>query len=113
MRQECHEARGYQREAGGTQAHAAPRPRPASCLPRQHDPDGPEDIRTLESNGQRYENLQIGFLIASGVLATTGIVLYVISRPDGCSATGARWSWEPISRRTRRCCTRPTTTRQA
>jgi tetratricopeptide (TPR) repeat protein len=43
----------------------------------------PEDIRTLEANGQRYENLQIGFLIASGVLATTGVVLYVISRPDG------------------------------
>jgi tetratricopeptide (TPR) repeat protein len=42
----------------------------------------PEDIRELESRGQHYENLQIGFLIASGVLAATGVVLYVVSRPD-------------------------------
>lgn len=49
-----------------------------------HDPMAPwpDDIRTLQDRGQRYENLQIGFLIGSGVLVTTGVVLYVVSRPD-------------------------------
>jgi tetratricopeptide (TPR) repeat protein len=47
----------------------------------------PAGIRDLQNRGQRYENMQIGFLVAGGVLATTGVVLYVISRPDGAEHT--------------------------
>ena len=32
--------------------------------------------------GERDNKLQVGFLIASGVLVTTGVVLYVVGRPD-------------------------------
>ena len=42
----------------------------------------PSGIRDLQNRGQHYENMQIGFLVAGGVLATTGVVLYMISRPD-------------------------------
>jgi hypothetical protein len=43
----------------------------------------PDNIKDLQARGQHYENLQIGYLIAGGVLATAGAVLYVVSRPDG------------------------------
>ncbi|HMG55872.1 MAG TPA: tetratricopeptide repeat protein [Kofleriaceae bacterium] len=42
----------------------------------------PPGIRELEARGQHYEDLQIGFLIASGVLLTAGVVVYVAGRPD-------------------------------
>jgi hypothetical protein len=49
-----------------------------------HDPKQPwpSNIRGLMQEGERDNRLQIGFLVASGVLVTTGVVLYLISRPD-------------------------------
>ena len=41
----------------------------------------PTNIRDLERRGQLYENLQVGSLIAGGVLVTAGVVLYVVGRP--------------------------------
>jgi hypothetical protein len=43
----------------------------------------PDGVRDMQNRGQRYENMQIGFLVAGGVLVTTGVVLYMVSRPDG------------------------------
>jgi hypothetical protein len=50
-----------------------------------HDPTKPwpDNIKDIQARGQHYENLQISYLIAGGVLATAGVVLYVIGRPDG------------------------------
>jgi hypothetical protein len=50
-----------------------------------HDPKQPwpSNIRDLMKEGDRDNSLAIGFLVASGVLVTTGVVLYVVSRPDG------------------------------
>jgi hypothetical protein len=45
----------------------------------------PDNIRDLMKEGERDNNLQLGFLVASGVLVTTGVVLYVVGRPDGAS----------------------------
>ena len=42
----------------------------------------PDNIRDIMKEGERDNNLQLGFLVASGVLVTTGIVLYVVGRPD-------------------------------
>lgn len=55
-----------------------------------HDPKQPwpSNIRDLMKEGDRDNNLQIGFLVASGVLVTTGVVLYVVSRPDGAPEHG-------------------------
>ena len=49
-----------------------------------HPKDQPwgDDIRAKQSEGERDNRLQAGFLIASGVLVATGVVLYVIGRPD-------------------------------
>jgi len=50
----------------------------------QQDPTKPwpPGIRELEARGQRYEDWQIGCLIASGVALTAGVVVYVAGRPD-------------------------------
>lgn len=40
----------------------------------------PDDIREKERRGQLYENIQIGSLIAGGVLVTSGVILYVVGR---------------------------------
>lgn len=55
-----------------------------------HDPKQPwpPNIRDLMKEGERDNSLQIGFLVASGVLVTTGVVLYVVSRPDGTPEHG-------------------------
>jgi tetratricopeptide (TPR) repeat protein len=45
----------------------------------------PDNIRDLQRRGQAYENLQIDFLIAGGVLAATGAILLVVSRSDASS----------------------------
>jgi tetratricopeptide (TPR) repeat protein len=45
----------------------------------------PDGIRQLQSNGQAYENYQIGFLIAGGVLVTTGAILFMVGRSDEAS----------------------------
>jgi tetratricopeptide (TPR) repeat protein len=42
----------------------------------------PNDIQDLQRRGQNFENLQIGTLVAGGVLVTGGVILYVLSRPD-------------------------------
>jgi tetratricopeptide (TPR) repeat protein len=49
-----------------------------------HPKDQPwgNDIRAKQAEGERDNRLQAGFLIASGVLVATGVVLYVIGRPD-------------------------------
>jgi tetratricopeptide (TPR) repeat protein len=49
-----------------------------------HPKDQPwgNDIRDKQAEGERDNRLQAGFLIASGVLVATGVVLYVIGRPD-------------------------------
>jgi hypothetical protein len=42
----------------------------------------PNDVQEQQKNGQSYENVQIGALIAGGVMLTAGVVLYVVSRTD-------------------------------
>jgi hypothetical protein len=42
----------------------------------------PNDVQEQQKNGQSYENVQIGALIAGGVLVTAGVALYVVSRAD-------------------------------
>lgn len=55
-----------------------------------HDPKQPwpNNIRDLMKEGDRDNTLAIGFLVTSGVLVTTGVVLYVVSRPDGAAERG-------------------------
>jgi tetratricopeptide (TPR) repeat protein len=48
----------------------------------------PKGIGDIEARGQRYEDAQIKCLIASGVLVTAGIVLYIVGRPDGSHDRG-------------------------
>jgi len=43
----------------------------------------PLNIRSLQHSGQRYEDLQIRFLVAGGVLVTAGVALYVVGGPLG------------------------------
>lgn len=40
----------------------------------------PDDIRERERRGQLYENIQVGSLIAGGVLVTSGVILYMVGR---------------------------------
>jgi tetratricopeptide (TPR) repeat protein len=42
----------------------------------------PDNIKDLQRRGQAYENLQIGFLVGGVALATTGVILYFVGRPD-------------------------------
>jgi hypothetical protein len=42
----------------------------------------PDDIRTKQAEGEHDNRLQVGFLVASGVLVATGVMLYVVGRPD-------------------------------
>lgn len=42
----------------------------------------PNNIQDIQRRGQAYENLQVGFLIAGGVLVTTGAILFVVGRSD-------------------------------
>jgi hypothetical protein len=42
----------------------------------------PDNIRTKQAEGEHDNRLQVGFLVASGVLVATGVVLYVVGRPD-------------------------------
>jgi hypothetical protein len=42
----------------------------------------PNDVQEQQKNGQSYENVQIGAMIAGGVMLTAGVVLYVVSRSD-------------------------------
>lgn len=50
----------------------------------------PSDVQDLQRRGQRYEDLQIGFLIAGGVLVTAGAVLYIVGRPDAADRNDRR-----------------------
>lgn len=49
-----------------------------------HDPmtPWPDNIKDLEHRGEAYNSLQVISLIGGGALITTGIVLFVVSRPD-------------------------------
>jgi len=49
-----------------------------------HDPSKPwpGNIRELQDSGESYNRQQVIGLIASGALVTTGVVLFVLSRPD-------------------------------
>ncbi|HEY0479781.1 MAG TPA: tetratricopeptide repeat protein [Kofleriaceae bacterium] len=51
---------------------------------RMGDP-WPDNIQEMMHEGDRDNRYAIGALVTSGVLVTAGIVLYVISRPDGTS----------------------------
>jgi len=42
----------------------------------------PNNIQEIQRRGQAYENLQVGFLIAGGVLVTTAAILFVVGRSD-------------------------------
>lgn len=44
------------------------------------DEPWPDDIRDQQDRGQRYENMQIGFMVAGGVLAIGGAALYMLGR---------------------------------
>jgi tetratricopeptide (TPR) repeat protein len=44
---------------------------------------GWDRIRERQAEGQHDEDLQIGFLIAGGVLVTTGVILYSLGRSSG------------------------------
>ncbi len=47
----------------------------------------PDDIQTKMKEGEHDNRLQVGYLVASGVLVVTGVVLYVVGRPDGSEHT--------------------------
>jgi hypothetical protein len=66
----------------GLGAYAGVRARAISDEISSHDRNQPwpQDIRDLERRGQLFENIQIGGLIAGGVLVTTATILYVSSR---------------------------------
>lgn len=66
----------------GLGAYSGVRARAISDEISSHDRNEPwpGDIRDLERRGQLYENIQIGGLIAGGVLVTTATILYVSSR---------------------------------
>jgi tetratricopeptide (TPR) repeat protein len=42
----------------------------------------PDSIQQMQADGEHDNRAQIGYLIASGVLVATGVVLYVVGRPD-------------------------------
>jgi tetratricopeptide (TPR) repeat protein len=48
----------------------------------------PDAIQDLQRRGQRYEDVQIFTLIGGGVLLTTGVVLYMLSRQDATDHAG-------------------------
>jgi tetratricopeptide (TPR) repeat protein len=54
----------------------------ASAIMPPWDPDKVHKLNELNSEGQHDNRLQVGFLVASGVLVTTGVVLYMVGRPD-------------------------------
>jgi tetratricopeptide (TPR) repeat protein len=53
-----------------------------SHKPNEPWPDG---IQNLMNAGERDNRLQLSYLVASGVLVTAGVVLYVVGRPDAAS----------------------------
>jgi hypothetical protein len=42
----------------------------------------PVDIRQMQAEGERDNRLQVTYLVVTGVLIATGVVLYVVGRPD-------------------------------
>ncbi|HEX8107333.1 MAG TPA: hypothetical protein VF516_06360 [Kofleriaceae bacterium] len=50
----------------------------------------PDDIQTKMKEGEHDNRLQVGYMVASGVLVATGIVLYVVGRPDANERTGEK-----------------------
>jgi tetratricopeptide (TPR) repeat protein len=70
--------------AGGLGVYYGIQGKSISDLINSHPKDAPwqDDIRAKMQEGERDNRLQAGYLIASGVLLATGVVLYVIGRPD-------------------------------
>jgi hypothetical protein len=70
--------------AGGLGIYYGIQGKSISDLINSHPKDTPwqDDIRAKMQEGERDNRLQAGYLIASGVLVATGVVLYVIGRPD-------------------------------
>ena len=54
-----------------------------------HDPATmwPDNIQSIEADGQSHENKQIAFLITGGVLVGAGAVMYVLGRHTSSNAT--------------------------
>jgi hypothetical protein len=38
----------------------------------------PDNINTIESDGQSYENKQIGFMVVGGAMIVAGAAMYII-----------------------------------
>jgi len=51
-----------------------------SNLITNHDPNmmWPDNINTIESDGQSYENKQIGFMVVGGAMIVAGAAMYII-----------------------------------
>ena len=51
-----------------------------SNLISNHDPSmmWPDNINTIESEGQSYENKQIGFMVIGGAMIVAGAVMYIV-----------------------------------
>jgi tetratricopeptide (TPR) repeat protein len=54
----------------------------ANAIMPPWDPDKVHKLNELNNEGHHDNRLQIGFLVASGVLVTTGVGLYMVGRPD-------------------------------
>ena len=48
----------------------------------------PSNIKDIEAQGQSYETKQIIFLVAGGVAAVTGTVIYIVGRSKKPSQEG-------------------------
>ena len=59
-----------------------------SNLITNHDPMmmWPDNINTIEADGQSYENKQIGFMVAGGAMIVAGAAMYILGR-SGKSST--------------------------
>lgn len=70
--------------AGGLGVYYGIQGKNISDLVNSHPKDTPwpDDIRAKMTEGERDNRLQVSYLIASGVLVTAGVVLYVVGRPD-------------------------------
>ncbi|HEY6179692.1 MAG TPA: hypothetical protein VIX73_34795, partial [Kofleriaceae bacterium] len=70
--------------AAGVGIYAGVQGKQISDQLNSHDPMSPwpDNIKDLERRGEAYNRLQVISLIGGGVLITTGVVLFVVSRPD-------------------------------
>ncbi len=60
----------------------------------------PENIRDIEAQGQRYENIQLALTIGGGVVAATGIALFIVGstkKPSSAEKLSVRPTATPNS----------------